>query len=292
MQQLKSSIVVITDYEQSERFKQDIINIWKTCFGDSEEYINLFLKNNLVGNCVLWLEDNIAVSMLFLIDCNLKIKENTYFGKYIYAVATLPQYRNKGYTTKLLDFVNSTLATNQSYDFTVLVPSEKELFNFYGKRGYQTDLFCEKGNVKKDKQLGNIYKLTNINYVEYKNLRDKFLKDNYIIWNEEFIKYCFSENELCGGKQIKIYQNQQEVAIAIVAKIKNNLVVKEIIFKNNFINKNDVFKVLLNEFNCESLQYRCNFNEQSLNKQPFGMIKWQDTIKSNIKYSYIGLVLD
>lgn len=292
MQQLKSNIVVVKDNIIAEKYKKDIINIWKASFGDTEDYINLFLKNNLIGNCVLWIEDNIAVSMLFLIDCNLKTKENNFFGKYIYAVATLPKYRNKGYTTKLLDFVNSTLATNQSYDFTVLVPSEKELFNFYGKREYKTVLFCEKGNFIKNNRFNNIYKLSNIDFLEYKNLRDEFLKENYIMWNEHFINYCFSENEFCGGKQIKIYNDQNEVAIAILIKNEDNLFIKEIIFKNEFINKEEVFGVLLKEFNCEKLQYRCNFNDNSLNKQPFGMIKWQDTIKNNIKDSYIGLVLD
>ncbi|MEG1447796.1 MAG: GNAT family N-acetyltransferase [Oscillospiraceae bacterium] len=294
MQQLKNKIVVVENSQLSNKYKDDIINIWETSFGDNREYINLFLEHNISWDCLLYIKDEIAVSMLFLIDCSLSAeKKGQINGKYVYAVATLPQHRNKGYTTELLDFANSRFSNDKSYDYTVLVPSEKGLFNFYGKRGYETILFCDKGIYKKSKStFAHEMNISNVLPVNYSKIRNEFLKSNFVRWDERFIEYCFEENEFCGGKQIVVTQNEKIIAIAILIKDKSVLNIKEIVFADVFLDKFCVFDFLLHHFGCDEIQYRCNYPENSLCKQPLGMIKWGKEESQKIEDSYMGLVLD
>ena len=69
------------------RDEKQIINIWHSVFGDSEDEIIFFLQKCNNKKCLGVFEDDKLVSMLFLVDC----KYGSLNGKYIYAVATLKE---------------------------------------------------------------------------------------------------------------------------------------------------------------------------------------------------------
>lgn len=73
-------------------------------------------------------QDGHAVSMASFLDINVRDGEEWKPAKYVYAVATLPEYRGRGYAGKILkkaeEIFNMPL---------VLVPAEKELVGYYRK---------------------------------------------------------------------------------------------------------------------------------------------------------------
>lgn len=112
--------------EYIERIKE----LWRTVFGDGEQEIDDFLSR--YWGCVLIYTENDAVlGMLSL----LPLRAGRHTGRYIYAVATAPAARGRGISTRLLHYANEYILRNGG-SFSVLVPAEKSLFDFYAKRGY------------------------------------------------------------------------------------------------------------------------------------------------------------
>lgn len=118
--------------------------LWKRAFGDSDEYIDLFFTHRFAPDeTLVALEGDSPVSMLFLLPLTLCAGEAAYDARYIYAVATHPDHRSRGYSGALLAEAHRTLAA-QGVDLSLLVPASDKLFAYYGARGYQTKFFVQK----------------------------------------------------------------------------------------------------------------------------------------------------
>lgn len=107
-------------------------SLWQSIFLEDKEVTEYFFKNIFadVLTPVIRIDGEI-VSSLFLLDC--KIGE--YSGKCVYCAMTKYTHRGKGYMKKLLDFSYAWCKEN-GYDFLVLVPAEKSLFEYYAKCGF------------------------------------------------------------------------------------------------------------------------------------------------------------
>ena len=116
--------------------KEQIISLWRSVFSeDSREDVLFFLDECKNAECLGYFEENQLVSMLFLVDCcysDLK-------GKYVYAVCTNQEFRNKGYSSCLINE-----AKKHKNDFLWLIPAHDSLFDFYAKFGFETKLHSEK----------------------------------------------------------------------------------------------------------------------------------------------------
>lgn len=114
--------------------EKQIINVWHSVFGDSEEEILFFLQNCNNKKCLGVFEDDKLVSMLFLVDC----KYGSLNGKYVYAVATLNEYRCRGFAGTLVE-----KAKQYANDFLWLIPANVALIDFYKKLGFEVKLYSE-----------------------------------------------------------------------------------------------------------------------------------------------------
>lgn len=128
-------------------FKQ-IINVWEKVFGDSEEDILYFLNNCKNKKCIgAFIEGKLA-AMLFLVDC----KSGSLNGKYIYAVATLPEYRNNGLAAAII-----YEAEKYKNDFLWLIPANESLIAYYEKFGFKIRLYLnaeERSGICFDEESG------------------------------------------------------------------------------------------------------------------------------------------
>ncbi len=114
--------------------EKQIINIWHSVFGDSEDEILFFLQNCKNKKCLGVFEDDKLVSMLFLVDC----KYSDLNGKYIYAVATLSEYRCRGFAGSLVK-----KAKHYAGDFLWLIPANGSLIDYYKKFGFEIKLYSD-----------------------------------------------------------------------------------------------------------------------------------------------------
>lgn len=115
--------------------RTQIIALWSSVFGDSEQDIAFFLDNCRHKKCLGFFVDDKLVSMIFIVEC-------TYCGKsggYIYAVSTYNEYRGRGYASKLIE-----AAKKYDYDFLWLIPANDSLFDFYKRFAFETKLYSDK----------------------------------------------------------------------------------------------------------------------------------------------------
>lgn len=116
--------------------KEQIKDLWRMSFDDSEEFIELFFDRIYKDENAMTLEkDGRIVSALHILPYTM-----TYYGTeisvaYIYAVCTSPEVRGQGYMRQLLE---KTFKEMKYRDFalTVTIPAEPWLFDYYRKFGF------------------------------------------------------------------------------------------------------------------------------------------------------------
>ena len=131
-----------------EAQRQDIINIWQTSFpDDSKEFVDMyFAEKYKKENTLVYLFDNKLVSCLQMLPYSIMFYNNTCKTSYISGAATLPDYKNRGIMGKLLS--QSFLEMKKRGDiFTILIPQELWLVEFYQKYGYTLCFEASSSNV-------------------------------------------------------------------------------------------------------------------------------------------------
>lgn len=110
-----------------------ILKIWQTCFGDDEDYILDYMEHRMTeDNMLVIYEDGKAVSMASFLPVQYHSGEEDITARYVYGVATLPEYRGRGFATEILQFAK------QKYgEVLILSPAEESLAGYYEKLGFQ-----------------------------------------------------------------------------------------------------------------------------------------------------------
>lgn len=113
--------------------KAEIKELWESIFREDEKVIDVFFEKIFPFAVIPVIKtDGKIVSSLFLLDCTI----GAYKGKCVYCAMTKNEYRGKGYMKMLLDY-SYVFCKNNGYDFLVLVPAEKSLFDYYSKCGFE-----------------------------------------------------------------------------------------------------------------------------------------------------------
>jgi ribosomal protein S18 acetylase RimI-like enzyme len=121
---------------------KELKEVWKLCFGDEDSFIDFYFENrDWQKETAVLIQDGRAVSMLTMIPVDLIEKDCVkYRVSMLYAIATHPEFRKRGYADRLIEFSNEYLLSQQVFA-TLLVPAEEELFGFYRKLGYKNGFF-------------------------------------------------------------------------------------------------------------------------------------------------------
>ncbi len=134
-----------------ERIPQ-VSALWKTSFGDDDNYVNFILPVLKEKAHFYAIEENaVLVSMLFMFDMPILSGGQFIKASYMYGVATQKNFRNKGYFSALLDFALKDLSENKT-EFVYCVPVRKDLFAMYRKLGFEETLTRSKKLVEFDEQ--------------------------------------------------------------------------------------------------------------------------------------------
>lgn len=113
--------------------EQQIIALWRDVFGDSIEDIENFITQFYTPELAFTICDkNRVVSMLHIVP----LTHNNHKIAYIYAVATAPEYRGRGFASSL---INKAVQYIDSADFSyaMLIPSSAEASALYEKFGFK-----------------------------------------------------------------------------------------------------------------------------------------------------------
>jgi len=158
-----------------------IRGLWKLAFGDSEEYLDNFFKTYYRPERVLVLEDEGGVqSMTAWFDTVLAVPgRGEYRAAYLYAVATHPGCRGKGYSSQLLAWADGYFRS-LGIPAVTTVPAEPSLHGFFGKNGFRECFRLSQGPVGPGlpgPREGRKNPLRPASPAEYKAVRDRLLAD-------------------------------------------------------------------------------------------------------------------
>ncbi len=195
---------------------ENIIKLWDVCFPEEPDFNKYFFENIFRYRNTLILEENGDIlSMAQMMPCSIK---NLGKATYIYGACTTPEHRSKGLMKKLLE-KSFAVDKRRGNTASVLIPANKELFEFYAKLGYETAFYIGEGiytangddGSYKEAEYKDIPKLMNLytgdiernrsywkTYIDmYKALGGKILlrKDAYAVVSDRVEEIMYSTDE-------------------------------------------------------------------------------------------------
>lgn len=271
--------------------KSEIAEMWRLCFGDPDEYINFFLENAFKPEQTLLARDGEKIAaMLTLIPFEAVSENRTFAGRYIFAVATHPDYQKRGISTALLDESHRVMKES-GVDFSVLVPASESLFDFYGKRGFETQFYIDRKKVSTD----NSESVTAIrpsvsSLLSMSQQRDfHFGKSSlFCRWGTDFLAVLDKECAFQGGSVLSFKYNAS-VGYCVCYPYRDTVIVKECAPPDA---AEYVASSLAKYYDKKSCEFR--LPSDIANGKAFAMTYWYSA-KMNFtgeKPPYLSLVLD
>ena len=113
--------------------EQQIRQMWKICFDDSDEFMDLYFSEVYRNeNTLIYFEENQAVASLQMLPYRF-----TFYGEeipvaYISGVCTLPEFQHRGYMSKLMTAAFE-LMHEREIPLSILIPAEAWLYDYYAQ---------------------------------------------------------------------------------------------------------------------------------------------------------------
>lgn len=190
----------------------EIMRIMTACFGDPIWVIKFFFKEKLsIDSCYICKVNNKIVSVLHVIKSNIKINKESLNGIYIYGACTLKEYRNQGYMTNLIKYVNE-LYSSKGYDCSYLLPANKDLEKFYSNLGYKNFFKIKTVEFSRTEMMDicknedkniDINQKHSLSFYEMKDLRNEIYDGQcYVYYDEKDLEFSSKLYELFSSGDI------------------------------------------------------------------------------------------
>lgn len=283
-----------------ESMQKVLKELLKVGFSMSGEEVNFLFENktDFLKNCVVCLINGRIASSLYMLDTYILENGQAVSAYYLYAAATFPEFRKKGYMGSLIKFANK-IAIDKGQKYSVLLPADKSLCFFYEKLGYKnffkTRLLNLSGEEMKGLSKGGVKYNKKLSFEKMSEIRREiYCEDGDIVRDIKEIEFAVKQNSFYKGKTI-FSENGYAVC-----KIKDGTVlIHEFAVKKEDI-KNLIFNVF-QEFRNAKYLFRLPHDDTYFNGFgkiiPFGMIKSLDetSLENKFKFHrspYLGLTLD
>jgi len=116
--------------------KQEVWGMWKTCFGDPDDYMEIYFRHKYRNeNTLLYVDEGKAVASLQMLPYQFTFCGAEIPVIYLSGVCTLPEARKKGFMHQLL-LQSFAVAAGRAIPLMLLVPQEPWLLQFYDKYGF------------------------------------------------------------------------------------------------------------------------------------------------------------
>lgn len=200
-----------------EKYIPSLVSLWHKVFGDDEEYINLFFKNAYFhSDTFAEIIGGEVVSALYLLNADIKSGGKAYKGRYLYAAATLPEYRGKGYMAKLINEALS-YAEEENLDFIALVPADDGLYGYYERFGFKEAMYKYRLHLYGGTATMRAFREIS-DPKEFYDIRNSY-QGNMLIYDDIISEYAFECMKFAGSRVFSIsdkayYAEGEEVFFA------------------------------------------------------------------------------
>lgn len=195
---IKSEVVFADPTD--DKTLREVCEMWRRCFDDGD-FAEFYVRRRLDGkNMLLIYRDGRPVSMASFLPAVYSTKKGAIPVRYVYAVATLPEYRRQGLAEKIL-----MCAAGLWDEPLVLSPADEGLYRYYEKMGFVRCFRSENVGARlvPAKNCRWNFCPENADAAGYTALRDAYFdacKSAYLEWDEEAVAFAFEVNERDGGR--------------------------------------------------------------------------------------------
>ncbi|MEG2340563.1 MAG: GNAT family N-acetyltransferase [Odoribacter sp.] len=218
--------------------KEEIMNLWRECFNDSEASMRLYFNSKYRDeNALVYEENGQALSALQMIPYPMSWEGTMLSTSYISGVCTHPCARKRGLMKQLLKKAILKMS-ERNISVTTLIPASTWLYDYYAKFGYT-----------------KIFEFTEENYKPSKEKTTARISspEKYDTGTEAFFPYfnhCMQARSCCiqhtaedyttivqdvyesGGRLIATYEGnpERQSGLAFAVPCKEEVIVKELFF--------------------------------------------------------------
>lgn len=273
-----------------EQHTNQIIELWRQCFGDSKAFISFYLEHHPYheNTLLLALEGDIVTSMLSLLPARLVMGTHVHPVRYVYAVGTDIRFRGQGISTLLLNAATEVCRQWQE-DGLFLIPASSSLFDFYQARGFLTAFGIE----TKEIMASSLSKPSSTIQVRPMDLPTLYtLRCNgfgqlpfYIGWQPKELAYAVEASKAALGGVYGFYHEDTPLGYTFYEPYDDGIYLKEwcVPSDDSFASLCALHSVL------HADRYRLRLPGSS----PFGMIRWtRDPLVLPKALGYANLILD
>ncbi|MCC8188551.1 MAG: GNAT family N-acetyltransferase [Bacteroides sp.] len=215
--------------------KEQVKNLWKLCFTDSDEFMDMYFSLRYREELNLAIrEKGKVVSALQMIPYPMTFCEQIVDTSYISGACTHPEERSHGFMKELLTQSFERMY-QQKVAFSTLIPAEPWLFDYYNRLGYSTVFHYSECTVPVSgaallPTTYQIHSTTDLVEEVYDYFRLKMLERPCCVQHlEADFAVVLADMSLAEGRVYWLSEDKQIKALAIIYKEKGKLQVKELL---------------------------------------------------------------
>jgi predicted acetyltransferase len=276
---------------------EQLKEIWRVCFGDEEEYIQFYFSNAYQAkNTLVCVEENVVAAMMTCLPCLFSYANRIEKGSYIYAVATRPEYRNRGLMTQLQRYAED-FCRQRGDCFMTLVPATESLFSMYEKVGYQvwTDLAYEDVCAHDYQAQSVITKLEPVSDSYFVKLRQFYLSTlpASVALDGRMLDYASKELREAGCVVLSV-QNQYGTGYVVCYQQEDqSVLIREVGMSRDCFD--GAVCAVAEYFHTDRMQVKMNesLSQFGSMRKPYSMVLWlEQTVGQDQLSVYMNLMLD
>lgn len=220
--------------------KEDTKELWKLCFNDTEEFVDLYFNSKYKDDINMTAYDGTQlIAALQMLPYPMTYCDQIISTSYISGACTHPGFRSKGVMKQLLSETFDRMYKNNIL-LTTLIPAEEWLFGYYGKAGYSPafDYSVKEINagtltINPDYKIEE-YTPYQLDIHSYLN-REMMERPCCIQHPAGDFKVILADLKLSNGKLFVARLNTELVGLAMCVPEEATLYIKELFFENEAI---------------------------------------------------------
>ena len=258
--------------------------IWRSCFGDDERFIDLFYQTYYVPKeTVVLLDDGQMASMTALLPMELRLPngERAQAG-YVYALATDPALQKKGFARHVLRYADFYLK-ELGRQCVILVPASPSLHRFFDTVDYRECFATRKVELLRTQLVPAVAgdTIVSIEPAEYNRIRDTLLEGTFYVHYDE--KMIALQRDICrlsgpGADLYRITVDGVEGCAAVEYYQRDRVLVKELLLPPAQMSRAATqisHMVPADHYHLRTPAFWEGLQGSYI--QAFGMIKWYDS---------------
>lgn len=201
----------MTIINPSQEHIKGLKRIWKSVFGDTDYYVELFFEYNFSAErALICIENSTPVSMLYFPQYYVRFFDKIVKSGYICGAATLPEYRGQGIMSEMLYAAFDKMSV-MGDTISVLIPASDSLYGYYSRFGYSECFYRNRAVFRRNDKVKSSVSFSNAEsakdiYPLYRKLTDSI--EIAVLHNEKSMTPSVLDYKKSGGEVLIINQNK------------------------------------------------------------------------------------